>query len=246
MHGGSNHFVVPTSLLHQRRQTPVALRRARRRRPRRGDELDVYLQQVFPSETTALIASGAIALLRATGHVGRQFAPTVFRILGVTIRTHVPPDDPFVRFTVPAFEMRRVLGELRAPREAFAWITCGSEASATRPGASATRATCACGSRKRRRRAMMMVLGGSSPARIAPATSSRVRRTSSPSCRRRRRGSWLALKTLLYDAYPVLDGLDELPCMDSRVWEGRGAVFRYPTSLGRLGHVGYVYGRGLE
>ncbi|KAJ8602233.1 hypothetical protein CTAYLR_003680 [Chrysophaeum taylorii] len=107
MHAGSNHLVLPTALLqrdgHFFRGGVVRIE----------SSTSTYLNDLYPSETTSLIAPEARDLLHRVGHVGREFSPTVYRMIGPINRRSMPRNgDPFVKYTIPNFELRRVVDEL--------------------------------------------------------------------------------------------------------------------------------------
>jgi hypothetical protein len=71
-----------------------------------------------PAETTPHLSAGAIALLRGSGHSGRVFNPAFALNIGPHAMPPRPP-GPFVRYTLPAFELRRQLHEARQAAETF-------------------------------------------------------------------------------------------------------------------------------
>ena len=59
-----------------------------------------------------------------SGHIGMEFNPTVRVILGSEIRSMMPrwsvkSGKPFMEYTVPAYELRRLLDQARATNESF-------------------------------------------------------------------------------------------------------------------------------
>lgn len=77
-----------------------------------------HLNALYPGEITSLLAPRTRALLRLAGHATRQFNPKARRVLGAAIRQRMPRWEagggaPFVPFTVPALELRRLLAEAR-------------------------------------------------------------------------------------------------------------------------------------
>jgi len=72
--------------------------------------------------------------MRQAGHTGRHFYPSHFRTdpasihawkgMGPTVRDSKPrgksEESPFVKWTIPAFEFRRLLEEMRARNESYA------------------------------------------------------------------------------------------------------------------------------
>ena len=78
-----------------------------------------FVHTLYPGEITTLLQPHTRELLHAVGHATRQFNPKARRVLGASIRERMPrwhakSGTPFVRFTVPALELRRVLMEARA------------------------------------------------------------------------------------------------------------------------------------
>ena len=71
-----------------------------------------------PAETTPHLSAGSIALLKRFGHSGRVFNPA----FALNIGPHAMPprpDGPFVRYTLPAYELRRQLRDAIAAAESF-------------------------------------------------------------------------------------------------------------------------------
>lgn len=63
-------------------------------------------------------------MLAEVGHEGRRFTPSARRAAGAEARAHLPrwhagSSDPFVPYTLSAFELRRALALARASGEAF-------------------------------------------------------------------------------------------------------------------------------
>ena len=112
--GASNHVLgVPTGLL-QARSDGVFSGGVVRVETTSSD----YLNALYPGEITTLLAPQTRDLLRVIGHVARQFNPKARRVLGERIRARMPrwraaSGAPFVRYTVPALELRRLLAEAR-------------------------------------------------------------------------------------------------------------------------------------
>ena len=112
--GASNHVLgVPTGLL-QARTNGVFGGGVVRVEATSSD----YINALYPGEITTLLAPQTRDLLRVIGHTARQFNPKARRVLGEQIRARMPrwraaSGTPFVRYTVPALELRRLLAEAR-------------------------------------------------------------------------------------------------------------------------------------
>ena len=118
--GGSNHALgLPTGLLQvwHAATSPAA-------HPYAGGVVRIestssdFLNALYPGEITSLLAGRTRSMLRSVGHATRQFNPKARRVLGEGIRARMPRWDPrsgapFVRYTVPALELRRMLIEAR-------------------------------------------------------------------------------------------------------------------------------------
>ena len=117
MHGGSNHLLMPTGLLQQAASPGAELG---------GGVVRVesctsdFINALYPGESTANLSPRLRAMLTESGHIGRQFAPSVRIALGAAIRKYMPPNgDPFVPFTTTAYELRRILAHARGNNESF-------------------------------------------------------------------------------------------------------------------------------
>lgn len=71
----------------------------------------------FPAEQTSILTERTSTLLRAAGHSGRMFNSAVARIIGPFAVP--PPAHDAPKYTLPAFEVRRLLEETRASGQAF-------------------------------------------------------------------------------------------------------------------------------
>jgi hypothetical protein len=108
--GGSNHLLLPTDLL---RLTGELVRVEACTSP--------TLNALYPGEFSSVFAPRASALLRAANHSGRQFNFAMGRVLGAWA---LPPSSgvdgaAFVRYTVPALQLRRMLAAARDAEERF-------------------------------------------------------------------------------------------------------------------------------
>jgi len=209
-HGGSNHLFMPTSLLQQWESTSHLDKFG-------GGIVRVtactsdYMNAMYPSNCTDALPERVVAILREGGHIAQQFAPTVNLMLGPEIRAKIPhwqPSSgvPFLSYTVPALQLRRMVAEARATKEKF---TLEYEHLPGRVGDENWRQT---------------------------AVASWVRLeedgTGGRQCHVRRdaKAAWtpcshdelvlqpapegLLMKIMLFFPYPIIPGLDTLPCLD--------------------------------
>ncbi|EOD26404.1 hypothetical protein EMIHUDRAFT_450267 [Emiliania huxleyi CCMP1516] len=121
-HGGSNHLLMPTSLLQQwewSRGTDGFGGGVVRITSCSSD----YLNALYPCNVTDELRPGIRDMLHSFGHIGHEYHPTVMRMFGShRIRRHLPHWDggrPFPVYTVPGLELRRMLAEARAANESF-------------------------------------------------------------------------------------------------------------------------------
>ena len=108
MLGGSNHLLLPTNLLGL--SGPLVRVEAC---------TSPTLNALYPGDFSSVFAPRATALLRAANHSGRQFNFAMGRVLGAWALPPPSDADPFVRYTVPAVQLRRMLTEAREAAEAF-------------------------------------------------------------------------------------------------------------------------------
>ena len=106
MHGKGNHLLSPTDLLQHVYPSAFATIRVEA-------STSEWINMIYPGEITQSMAAYEVELLRSVEHTGRMFNAMKNRIL------HIEETAPFVRYTVPALEMRRLLAEARAREEAF-------------------------------------------------------------------------------------------------------------------------------
>jgi len=113
VHGGSNHLFLPTDVLGRYFGLPTVA----------SDVVLVerstcaHINAILPSELTHKLTPGTKALLQKVGHSGRVFGPAWGR--NVSPEGVTPNGAPFVRYTLPSFELRRVLSEARAEGDGF-------------------------------------------------------------------------------------------------------------------------------
>lgn len=120
--GGTNHLLgVPTALLHQWRYRGHAVSDD----PFSGGIVRVEassapsVDEIYPADETPLLTSGTVRMLRLANHSGRHFNSAVARVVGPFAVPKRPADAPFVPYTLPAFEVRRLLRDARAARSPF-------------------------------------------------------------------------------------------------------------------------------
>lgn len=122
MQGGTNHLLgVPTSLLHQWRYAGYSVSDD----PFSGGIVRVehqtsrHVDEFYPAELSGVLTNGTKALLKRGGHSGRMFNSAVARVVGSFAVPARAEGALFVPFTLPAFEVRRLLRDARASGEAF-------------------------------------------------------------------------------------------------------------------------------
>lgn len=113
IHGGSNHLVLPTGLLQEWSVGPYA-----------GGVVRIdgtnssFLRKLYPHEITHNLSPRARGMMQKVGHSGREWMPLFSRTAG----PYLPFSDmgrvPFIPYTVPALELRRLVLELRKNNEA--------------------------------------------------------------------------------------------------------------------------------
>ena len=101
MHGGSNHLIMPTSLLQQAAAADEELG---------GGVVRVesctsdFINALYPGESTANLSPRLRVMLTQSGHIGRQFAPSVRNALGEYAHRHVSSLVRWESTAVPANE----------------------------------------------------------------------------------------------------------------------------------------------
>ena len=78
-----------------------------------------WINSMYPAEYTPVLTDGTQSLLKQAGHSGRHFNSLISRVVGAFALPSRPDDSPFVKFTLPAFEVRRLLKEARAKNDSF-------------------------------------------------------------------------------------------------------------------------------
>ena len=118
-HGGSNHLLVPTLLLA--RLVPEASRASAFAVVRVEACTSDSINAIYPGEISTHMADDERSLLRGVGQSGRMFngAKAVILTPASTPGPNGGGGGPFVRYTVPALELRRLLAEARASNESF-------------------------------------------------------------------------------------------------------------------------------
>jgi len=115
-HGGANHLLLPTGLLHKYYKDDATSAFF-------GGECRVeatnskVVRWFYPTEITSTLQPPSVhALLAASGAPTRFFNAAKVRVLGFSGVQGAPP---FTKFSVPAIELRRLLSEAKAGGEAF-------------------------------------------------------------------------------------------------------------------------------
>ena len=117
-HAGSNHLLVPTGLLHG--LLPSQLSREAFSTIRVTSVTSERMAAQYPAEVTASISPAARALLAAAGHTARQWNPMLGRVIGLQAVAGPAADAPTAAlYSVPALELRRLIGEAQARGESF-------------------------------------------------------------------------------------------------------------------------------
>ena len=104
--GGSNHLLLPMNLLRLSGATV-----------RIEASTSAQLNSIHPGEISSVISPRARNVLTLSGHSGRQFNWGMGRVLGAWALPN--PTGPFVRYTVPSVQLRRMLEEAREAAEPF-------------------------------------------------------------------------------------------------------------------------------
>lgn len=119
--GGSNHYLLPTSVLqlwgyagHGATDGPFGGGLVRVEK-----STSLHMAGYCPAETSARLAPGAVELLRRHGHSGRAFNPAFALNIGPHALPPRAKGAPFVRYSLPAYELRRQLRDARAKGERF-------------------------------------------------------------------------------------------------------------------------------
>lgn len=100
VHGASNHYFLPTGLLTAKYAGSVV---------RVDSTNSTWIRDLYPQEVTHLLSDSTKEKLVLSGHEARQFFPLKSRIFGGMS----PVENDTVAYTVPAFELRRLLHEAR-------------------------------------------------------------------------------------------------------------------------------------
>ena len=105
MSGGTNHYFLPTGLLQRwYYDDPASVFGGGVLRVEASNS--TVLNKIHPGEMTSLLSPETHRVLKDLGYVGRFFNSAVANIVG----THVmPPYDVRPKYTLPAFELHRVL-----------------------------------------------------------------------------------------------------------------------------------------
>ncbi|CAE8714092.1 unnamed protein product [Polarella glacialis] len=128
--GGSNHMLLPTGMVQQIFATSPTLAEWF---PAANDVFGGGLVRVdhtdskainaiYPGETTGRLDSRVLEVLREIGHQAREFSFETGRVMGPGFGTPNPTGSAFVRYTVPALELRRMLAEAQVAGEAFSLV----------------------------------------------------------------------------------------------------------------------------
>ena len=132
VHGGSNHLIMPTGLLQNVFYESAGVYGGGVVRVEASDSAWLVDILRYPGDVTSMHSARARAMMRAAGHTGQHWHPMLFSApagrqhahceMGVADSSHPLPvrsrklTQPF---TVPAFELRRLLAAMRAFGEPF-------------------------------------------------------------------------------------------------------------------------------
>lgn len=117
-HGANNHYFLPLGVLP---------RRLKDHPPSLGLGGGVYrvddcnatvVNEVFPGELR-LHSEADVRVMRAAGHTARLFSPAFAVIIAPFLATPNAPGPSFVKYTLPARELRRLLHNARAANDPF-------------------------------------------------------------------------------------------------------------------------------
>ena len=78
-----------------------------------------WMNGLYPAEYTTVLTRGTQNLLTDAGHSGRHFNSLISRVVGSFAVPPRPDDSTFVKYTLPAFELRRIVHEARQREESF-------------------------------------------------------------------------------------------------------------------------------
>ena len=122
LHGGSNHLLFPTSLLHKWYASSSPSSDFAGGVVRIESSTSTLINSIHPAELTTRLAPKAKSYLHQAGHTGRHFNSAVAQVVGpfaVAPNPFSTGKGPFVRYTLPAHELRRLLHRARATNEPF-------------------------------------------------------------------------------------------------------------------------------
>jgi hypothetical protein len=137
MHGGSNHLLLPTGLLQRwLADDPRSSYGGGVVRVEATNSTYLTRTLRYPGEMSDRHPELARAYMAAMGHIGLQFYPSHWRTAPAAVsglgnstiggypvhEQEEAPGGPFVKYSLPAFELRRVMEEMRHRREDFELI----------------------------------------------------------------------------------------------------------------------------
>mmetsp|Transcript_50371 Transcript_50371/g.116274 ORF Transcript_50371/g.116274 Transcript_50371/m.116274 type:complete len:571 (-) Transcript_50371:183-1895(-) len=210
-HGGSNHLLMPTSLLQQWHAHSWFGDKFGGGVVRVTHTTSEYMNALYPGNCTDELQPRVAAILRLSGHIGQQFKPSVNVMLGHDIRAQLPhwqpsTGKPFPAYTVPGVQLRRMLAESRALNESF---TLSYTVLPNVVGDEAWR-------HHAEERQVRVEEDGQGArhchVRLAGHRSWRVCTDDELALQPAPEGP--LMKIMLWFPYPIIQGLDELPCID--------------------------------
>lgn len=119
MHGGSNHFLFPTALLQKAYQHTTSSLGGGIVRIEKTDSK--YFNELCPSDYTKDLSLRTRRWLHVAGHSGLMFNPMLTAVAS-SEATWDESKGPFIKYTIPAHEFRRMLAVARGNNETFSLV----------------------------------------------------------------------------------------------------------------------------
>lgn len=116
MHGGSNHFLLPTASLQKLYEHTSSSLGGGVIRVEKTDS--TYFNEICPGDYTADMTERTRDWLHVAGHSGLMFNPMLTAVTS-SVATWDESKGPFIKYTLPAHEFRRMLAVARGNNETF-------------------------------------------------------------------------------------------------------------------------------